>query len=72
MNLFAKKVLEYQQKKLAEAESKLQTHLNKKEQLRDSEDYKEMAKEEKMIEIWSANIIKIKSEIEKIKKKNQS
>ena len=71
MGLFAKKVLEYQQKKLIEAESNLQFHLIKKAQLKvivGSD--KEIVNEEKMIKIWSTNIEKIKLEIDKIKKKN--
>ena len=70
MNLFAKKVLEYQQKKLVEAENNLKLHLTKKQQLKEiTNSDKEIANEEKMIKIWSANIEKIKYEINKIREK---
>jgi len=70
LNLFAKKVLEYQQKKLVEAENNLKLHLTKKQQLKEITNYdKEIANEEKMIKIWSANIEKIKHEINKIREK---
>ena len=49
---FAKKVLEYQQKKLVEAQNKLQSHLDKKEKLKDTGTDKEITHEEKMIKIW--------------------
>jgi len=64
---FAKKVLDYQQKKLVEAQNNLQSHLAKKEELKGTD--KEMANEEKMIKIWSANIEKIKHAINKLHEK---
>jgi hypothetical protein len=70
LNFLAKKVLEYQQKKLAEAEKNLQYHLAKKEQLKSiNQEKKEIEKEEKMINIWNKNIVKIKQEIKKIQDK---
>lgn len=70
MGLFTKKVLEYQQKKLVEAENKFQYHLTKKEQLqRITGSDKEIANEDKMIKIWGTNIEKIKREINKVKEK---
>lgn len=70
MGLFTKKVLEYQQKKLVEAENKFKHHLAKKEQLqRITDSDKEIANEDKMIKIWGANIEKIKREINKVKEK---
>lgn len=71
MGLFTKKILEYQKKKLSEAESKLQFHLIKKEQLRGmTNSDKEISNEDKMIKIWSINIEKIKREINKVKERN--
>lgn len=67
MNFLAKKVLEYQKKKLVEAEEKLRYHIRRKEN-RDSENSKEIESEAKMINIWNNNIEKIKKEIEKIQK----
>jgi hypothetical protein len=70
VGLFIKKVLEYQKKKLVEAESNLQFHLTKKEQLKGiTGSDKEIANEDKMIKIWSANIEKIKLEINKVREK---
>ena len=67
---FAKKVLEYQQKKLVEAKNNLQSHLSKKEQLQGiTGSDKELVKEEKMIKIWTKNIEKITHEINKIQNK---
>jgi hypothetical protein len=66
---FAKKVLEYQQKKLAEAQNNLQSHLDKKEKLAGKGTEKEIANEEKMIKIWSTNIAKIKKAITKLQEK---
>lgn len=66
MNYLQKKVLEYQQKKLAQAENTLQSHITRKEQLKDIGSDKEMVNEDKMIKIWSTNIEKIKREINKI------
>ncbi|MFB5637328.1 MAG: hypothetical protein ACE5RF_02865, partial [Nitrosarchaeum sp.] len=60
MNIFTKKVLEYQQKKLKEAQNNLQSHITKKEQLKETKSDKEIANEQKMIEIWSKNVEKIK------------
>ena len=71
MGFFAKKVLEYQRKKLVEAEKNLQTHLNKIEQLKEmTGSDKEIANQDKMIEIWNRNIEKIKREINKIQEKD--
>jgi hypothetical protein len=69
MGLFTKKVLEYQKKKLVEAENNLQLHLTKKEQLKVTGSDKEIANEDKMIKIWSANIEKIKLEITKVRER---
>jgi hypothetical protein len=66
---FAKKVLEYQQKKLVEAQNNLKTHLAKKEDLYGKGTEKEIVNEEKMIKIWSANIEKIKKVIAKLQEK---
>jgi hypothetical protein len=66
---FADKVLEYQQKKLAEAQNNLQSHLTRKEQLQGTGTEKEIANEEKMIKIWSNNIEKINHAIGKLQKK---
>jgi hypothetical protein len=66
---FADKVLEYQQKKLAEAQDNLQTHLAKMKHLKGMGTEKEIANEEKMIKIWSSNVEKINKVIEKLKKK---
>jgi hypothetical protein len=73
MNFLTKKVLDFQQKKLSEAEKKLQYHLAKKEQLggvvRSENIKKEIVKEEEMIKIWTRNIDKIRQEIKKIQVK---
>jgi hypothetical protein len=69
VGLFIKKVLEYQKKKLVEAESNLQFHLTQKKQNGITGSDKEIANEEKMIKIWSANIEKIKLEINKIRER---
>lgn len=70
MDLFTKKVLEYQKKKLVEAESNLQLHLTKKEQLKGiTGSDKDIENEDKMIKIWSANIEKIKREINKVRER---
>jgi len=69
MGLFAKKVLEYQQKKLVEAENHLKSHQNNIKRLQAAGSDKEIANEEKMIKIWSANIEKIKKEMSKLKEK---
>ncbi|MDH3361041.1 MAG: hypothetical protein OEL56_02545 [Nitrosopumilus sp.] len=66
---FTDKVLEYQQKKLAEAQDNLQTHLDKMQQLKGMGSEKDIAQEEKMIKIWSSNVEKINKAIEKLKKK---
>jgi len=66
---FAKKVLEYQQKKLSEAQNNLKLHLDNKEKLAGKGTDKDIANEEKMIKIWSANIEKIKKAIAKLQEK---
>jgi len=66
---FAKKVLEYQQRKLVEAQNNLQSHLDKKEELKGMGTDKEIANEEKMIKIWFSNIEKIKRAINKLQEK---
>ena len=66
---FTDKVLEYQQKKLAEAQDNLQTHLAKMKQLKGMGSEKDIVQEEKMIKIWSSNVEKINKAIEKLKKK---
>ncbi len=63
MGLLAKKILEYQQKKLVLAENSLKSHISKKEQLKEIGSDKEIANQDKMIKIWSSNIEKIKREI---------
>ena len=68
LNFLSKKVLEYQQKKLVEAEKNLQNHLVKKRQLLKLDlNNDELENEEKMIKIWSNNVEKIKKEIKKLK-----
>ncbi len=70
MNFLSKKVLQYHQKKLLEAENKLKYHISKKNQLEEDNDHSsKITNEEKMIEIWSSNIEKIKNEIKKIQEK---
>ncbi|HSB83183.1 MAG TPA: hypothetical protein VLD64_01680 [Nitrosarchaeum sp.] len=69
MGLFANKVLQYQQKKLVEAQNHLKSHQSNMEKLKIVGTEKEIANEEKMIKIWSANIEKIKKEINKLKDK---
>ena len=72
LNFLTKKVLEYQQKKLVEAEKNLKYHLAKKEQLKEItgiKDKKEIKLEEDMVKIWTKNVLKIKQEIKKIQKK---
>lgn len=73
LNFIAKKILDYQIKKLAEAENELKMHLAKKKQLEDiqiSESVKnDIIKEEEMIKIWTKNADKIKREIKKIQEK---
>jgi hypothetical protein len=66
---FTDKVLEYQQKKLAEAQDNLQTHLAKMKQLKGMGSENDIVQEEKMIKIWSSNVEKINKAIEKLKKK---
>lgn len=69
LNFLAKKVLEYQKKKLSEAEERLSYHLSRKKDLENmtmKNITKEIQNEEKMIQIWNNNIEKIKSEIKKI------
>lgn len=73
MNFITKKILEYQKKKLSEAENNLKNHLTNKESLKikSAENYsKEIENEEKMIQIWTKNIEKIKHEIKKIQEKS--
>ena len=72
MNFLSKKVLEYNQKKLTEAENNLKYHLSKKEQLAElspKDSKKEIEKVEKLIKIWENNIEKIKKEIKKIQER---
>jgi len=66
MGLLTKKILEYQQKKLVQAENSLKSHISKKEQLKEIGSDKEIANQDKMIKIWSSNIEKIKREINKL------
>ena len=66
MGLLTKKILEYQQKKLVQAENLLKSHISKKEHLKEIGSDKEIANQDKMIKIWSSNIEKIKQEINKI------
>ncbi|MCV0411598.1 hypothetical protein [Nitrosarchaeum sp.] len=66
MGLLTKKILEYQQKKLVQAENSLKSHICKKEQLKETGSDKEIANQDKMIKIWSNNIEKIKREINKL------
>lgn len=70
MGLIAKKILEYQQKKLVQAKNTLQSHIARKEQLKEAGSEKEIANQDKMIKIWSTNIEKIKREINKLQKKD--
>ncbi|NJK78355.1 MAG: hypothetical protein HC944_06850, partial [Nanoarchaeota archaeon] len=68
MNYLQKKVLEYQQKKLEQAENMLQSHITQKEQLKENGSDKEIENEDKMIKIWIINVEKIKQEINKLQK----
>lgn len=70
LNFLSKRVLEYQKKKLTEAENNLQYHISKKEQLKGihSTDNQTMENEEKLIKIWIRNVEKLKKEIEKLNK----
>lgn len=70
MGFFTKKILEYQQKKLVQAENTLKSHIAKKEQLKERGSEKDMADQDKMIKIWSTNIEKIKREINKLQMKD--
>lgn len=70
MGLITKKILEYQQKKLMQAENTFKTHIARKEQLKGNGSEKEIVNQDKMIKIWSVNIEKIKREINKIQKKD--
>lgn len=73
MNFFSKKVLEYQKKKLAEAQITLQNHISRKKQIRNTfENTKEIEKQDKMIEIWTNNIEKLKKEIKKLEQQKTS
>lgn len=67
MNFITKKVLDFQYKKLADSEKRLNQHLEKKETLDVSS--KEYEKVQKYIAIWQKNIDKIKKEIKKIEDK---
>jgi hypothetical protein len=69
LNFFSKKILEYQQKKLADAEKNLHYHLSKKAHLLKLGNLggDELENEEKMIKIWSNNIAKITKEIKKLR-----
>jgi hypothetical protein len=72
LNFFTKKVIKYQQKKLAEAEDKLRFHMDKKRRMEKTinpEIKKEIEKEEEMIRIWINNVNKIKHEIKKLQEK---
>ncbi len=70
MGLFTRKILEYQQKKLVQAEKILQSHIVRKEQLRETGSEKDIANQEKIIKIWSINMEKIKREINKLQTKD--
>ncbi len=69
MGLLTKKILEYQQKKLVQAENSLKSHIAKKERLEEIGSEKDITNQDKMIKIWSTNIEKIKREINKIQMK---
>lgn len=69
MGLLTKKILEYQQKKLGQAENLLKSHIAKKKQLEEIGSEKDITNQDKMIKIWSTNIEKIKREINKIQMK---
>jgi len=69
MGFFTNKVLEYQQKKLTEAQNNLKSNIEKMEQLKSTGTEKEIANQQKMINIWRANVDKIKKEINKLKEK---
>lgn len=66
---YKKKILEYQQKKLVQAENSLKSHIAKKERLEEIGSEKDITNQDKMIKIWSTNIEKIKQEINKIQMK---
>ena len=70
MNFLSKKVIQYQQKKLLEAENKLKYHTSRKNYFQEKNDISSIKNEEKMIRIWNTNIQKIKNEIKKIQEKN--
>jgi len=73
LNFVAKKILDYQIKKLAESENKLKIHLAKKKQLEENKISdsvkKDIINEVEMIRIWTKNVNKIKLEIKKIQEK---
>ncbi len=71
MNFITKKVLDFQYKKLADSEKRLNQHLEKKKSLITSnpDSKNEIEKIEKYIGIWNKNILKIKKEIKKIEDK---
>jgi hypothetical protein len=70
MGILTKKILEYQQRKLVQAENTLQFHIARKEQHKETGSEKEISNQDKMIKIWSTNIEKIKREINKIQMKD--
>ena len=73
MNFLSKKVLEYQKKKLEEAQNNLQYHISRKKQIQDTIDNStELEKQNKMIKIWTNNIERIKKEIKKLEKQKDS
>ena len=73
MNFLSKKVLEYQKKKLEEAQNNLQYHISRKKQIQDTiENPIELEKQNKMIKIWTNNIERIKKEIKKLEKQKDS
>jgi chromosome segregation ATPase len=77
MNFLKNKVKRYQEKKLDEANQKLEyykeTRKNLEKQLQNSTDQKydeikaQIDKQNEFIEIWTRNIVAIKKEIQKLK-----
>ncbi|WP_016939921.1 MULTISPECIES: hypothetical protein [Nitrosopumilus] len=69
MNFISKKVLDFQKKKLKSAEYNLKKHIHeieRLEEIKNSDNSKEIENQRKMVKIWTDNIKKIKEEIKKI------
>ena len=69
LNFLSKKVLDFQKKKLIEAEDTLKKYIHemeKLEKIENTNNSKELENNKKMIKIWKENIEKIKKVIKKI------